>query len=144
MFISSLTERGATPGLVHLWSFTMARHQVISENVANWGTPNYKAKQLDARAFQKALGQAFKERRGDASKPLDLPSTKQFSLDEHGHLQVNPARTPSENVLFHDGSNMSIERQMAQLAENGMLAETVTTLLRGKYEGLRKAISGRT
>jgi flagellar basal body rod protein FlgB len=38
---------------------------------------------------------------------------------------------------------MSIEEQMADLAENAMMHETVTTLLRGRFDGLRKAIAGR-
>ena len=143
MFISSVTERGATPALVKMWSFTQARHRMIAENVANWGTPNYTTKRLDARAFQQALGRALDERGGDPNKPLGIRGTKQFRTDDQGRLQVTPTESPTENILFHDRTNMSIERQMADLAENGMMHETVTTLLRGRYDGLRKAIQGR-
>ena len=143
MFISNVTDRGATPALVNLWAFTQARHQMIAENVANWGNPHYKAKQLDARAFQKALGRALKDRGGDPDAPFVVSSTNQFGTNGQGRLQVTPTEVPAQNILFHDGTNMSIERQMADLAENAMMHEAVTTLLRGRYEGLRKAIRGR-
>lgn len=143
MFISSITDRGATPALVQMWSFTRARHQMIAENVANWGNPDYKTRQLDARAFQRALGQALDERGGDPNKPLVIPGMRQFGTGDGGRLRVTPTESPVENILHHDGTNMSIERQMADLAENAMMHETVTTLLRGRYDGLRKAIRGR-
>lgn len=142
MFISNVTERGATPALVNLWAFTQARHKMIAENVANWGNPHYKAKQLDVRAFQKVLGRALKDRGGDPNAPFVLPAAKQFRTDQQGRLQVTPTKAPPENILFHDGTNMSIERQMADLAENAMMHEAVTTLLQGRYNGLRKAIRG--
>jgi len=143
MFISGVTERGATPALVQMWSFTQARHRMIAENVANWGNPDYKTKRLDVAAFQQALGKALDQRGGDPSKPLVLRPTEQVRTDDAGRLRVTPSATPVENILFHDRTNMSIERQMADLADNAMVHETVTTLLRGRYEGLRKAIRGR-
>ncbi len=143
MFISNLTDRGATPALVATLAYTQARHQVIAENVANWGNPNYKTKRLDRRMFQEALGRALDERGKDAGKPFQLPATDQFHTDARGSLRVTPTQRPAENVLFHDGTNMSVERQMADLAENAMMHEVTTTLLRGRYEGLRKAIQGR-
>lgn len=143
MFISNVTERGATPALVNLWAFTQARHQMIAENVANWGNPHYKAKQLDVRAFQKALGRALKDRGGNPDAPFVVSSTNQVGTDGQGRLQVTPTEVPAQNILFHDGTNMSIERQMADLAENAMMHEAVTTMLQGRYNGLRKAIRGR-
>jgi flagellar basal body rod protein FlgB len=44
--------------------------------------------------------------------------------------------------LFHDGTNQSLEREMADLAETVMVHETAGTLLRGNVDGLRKAIRG--
>ena len=143
MFISSLTDRGATPALVATLSYTHSRHKMIAENVANWGNPDYKTKRLDPRVFQEALGRALDARGKDINKPFSLPSTDEFHSDRRGSVQVTPIETPPENILFHDGTNMSIERQMADLAENAMTHEQATTLLRGRYDGLRKAIRGR-
>jgi len=142
MFISSLTNRGATPALEQMWSYTHVRQGMIAENVANWGNPDYQTRQLDARAFQQALGEALDERGNDPTRPLKIRRTAEFRTDQRGRLEVTPTEQPTENLLFHDGTNMSIERQMADLAENGMMHETVTTLLRGRYASLQKAIRG--
>lgn len=143
MFISSLTDRGATPALELMWSFTQQRHNMIAENVANWGVPGYKTKRVDARAFQQELGRALKERSRDSSRPLRIQGSDQFQTDSTGRLKLTPTVRPANSILFHDGTNLSIDRQMADLAENAMVHETVTTMLRGRYEGVRKAIRGR-
>jgi flagellar basal body rod protein FlgB len=62
--------------------------------------------------------------------------------DQAGRLSIRPSRQPAENVLFHDGTNLSIEREMARLAETGMVHELATSLLRGRFDGLRTAIRG--
>ena len=49
---------------------------------------------------------------------------------------------PVEHSLLHDGTNQSIEQQMAMLAETGMTYDLATMLLNGSYNGLRKAIRG--
>ncbi len=63
--------------------------------------------------------------------------------NSQGILEVTPSVEPAENIFFHDGTNMSLERQMSDLAETGMMQDLATTLLRGEYAGLRKAIRGR-
>jgi flagellar basal body rod protein FlgB len=55
---------------------------------------------------------------------------------------MTPTTEPAENLLFHDHTNMRIEEQMAMLAENAMMHQTVTELLRGKFETMLKAIRG--
>ena len=143
MFISGITDRGAVPGLVATLAYTQACHKVIAENVANWQNPDYQAKRLDPRVFQRDLARAFEQRGGDVNQPFALPATEQFHLDRRGSLRVTPIDRPTENVLFHDGTNMSIERQMSDLAENAMTHEMDTQLLKERYDGLRKAIRGR-
>lgn len=140
MFISSMADRGATPALVKTLVFNQARLQVISENVANSSTPGYQAKQLDTAAFQSELRRAL-DARDHPSKPFVMRG-RQVRTDDQGFLQVTPTREPVENVLFHDRTNLSIERQMADLAETGMTQEFAATLLRGYVDGFRKAIRG--
>ncbi len=142
MFISSMTDVGATPALVKSLVFNQARLKMIAENVANIHTPGYRAKQLDTQAFQRALREAFESRGDDPRNPFVVNAGREVRTDDQGYLQITPSREPVENVLFHDGTNMSIDRQMADLAETGMLHDLATTLLRGRFEGLRKAIRG--
>ena len=142
MFLSTLVDRGATPAIVQSLAYNEARLQMIAENVANIHTPGYRTKQLDARAFQQALRKALDTRGSDPGKPFVVNVKGEVSTGRGGRLQVTPAETPVENVLFHDGTNMSIERQMADLAETGMTHDLLTMLLRGRFDGLKKAIRG--
>jgi flagellar basal-body rod protein FlgB len=142
MFISNLTDRGAGPALINTLVFNQARLKVIAENVANANTPGYRAKSLDPRSFQTALRKALDDRGGDPNKPFVINDTGQVKTDGSGSLRVTASETPVGNVLFHDGTNMSIEREMAELAETGMTQELASTLLRGRFDGLRKAIRG--
>ena len=141
MYLESVTNRGATPALIQTLSFAQARHRMLAENIANWQTPGFKAKQLDARAFQGALREALEEKGKDGFKPLMIRSTKQFGT-EGGRLRVTPTEGPAANVLFHDGTNGSIDRMMTDLADNAMVYQAATQLLKGNLDGIRKAIRG--
>lgn len=143
MYLESLTNRGATPALVNMLAFTEARHRMLADNIANWQTPGYKTKQLDARSFQHALRAALDEKGGDAHKPFVVKGTGQFGTTKGGRLGVTPSESPVGNLLFHDGTNASIDRMMTDLADNAMVHQAATTLLKGRYAGLRKAIVGR-
>jgi len=142
MFISSLTERGSTPALSATLSFNHERLKMLAENVANFGTPGYRTKRLDANRFQSALREALDRRGADARRPLRIQAGREVRTDGQGRMTVTPTREPVENILFHDGTNMSLETQMTQLARTGMSQRVATELLRAKFDGLRKAIRG--
>ena len=142
MFISNLGEVGATPALVKTLAFNEARLEMIAENVANASTPGYRTKQLDERAFQRSLREALDRRTKTPHKPFSVRSGTEVETNDYGLLDVTPSFRPAENALFHDGTNMSIEKQMADLAETNMMHELATTLLRGRVDGMRKAIRG--
>lgn len=140
--LTGITGGGALPMLEKVLAFTEARNKVLAENIANITTPGYQAKQLDARAFQAALREAA-DKRADRGGRLELKSTDQFRTDEGGRLEVTPTLEPPENLLFHDGTNARIEREMSDLAENAMMHQAATELLKNYYDGVKKAISGR-
>jgi len=137
-----MTDGGPIPLLERTLAFAEARQRMLATNIANLTTPGYRAKQLDMAAFQNALREAARKR-SDGDGSFALGSTREFRVDDLGLLQVTPRETPAENLLFQDGTNASIERQMAQLAENAMLNQVSAELLKGYYDGLGKAIRGR-
>jgi len=142
MFLTDVVNRGTLPALEKLAAFTEKRQRVLAENIANIDTPNYKAKHLNPKAFQVALGQALDRRKEDPSQPFVISPHEQFRTDERGRLVVTPG-VQSENILFHDGTNASIEKEMSSLAENAMTHQLTTELLRGRFAGLLTAIRGR-
>jgi len=141
-YFADITNRGATPALIATMSFNEARLRVAAENVANVHTPGYRAKHLDARLFQRALRKALDAKGADARRNLEIASGREVRTEADGSLSIRPSTRPVDNALFHDGTNLSLEREMAELAETGMLQDLATTLLRGKFEGLRTAIRG--
>ena len=142
MFLSSVTDRGAMPALVSTLAYNQARLNMIAENIANVHTPEYRTKRLDTEAFQGALREALDARAANPATSWAVKVDGEVRTNRRGQLNVTPTEKPVENILFHDGTNLSIERQMADLAETGMMHDLATALLRERYEGLRRAIRG--
>lgn len=142
MFFGDVANSGNIPALDAMLSFTQAQHKVLTENIANIDTPGYQTRHLDPRQFQKALATAVARKREERSAGLNMESSSQVQQGRSGELTFTPTRDPAENVLFHDQTNSRIERQMAQLAENGMMHQTTAQLLAGNYASLLKAIRG--
>lgn len=142
MFVTDATNSGNIPLLEKMLAFTEARNRVLAENIANATTPGYRTKQMDVSAFQKMLRTAT-EKQAENGGEWKLDASKEFSLDDHGHLSVTPTEEPVENLLFQDGTNQRIERQMAQVAENAMMNQAASDLLRSSFSRLDSAIRGR-
>lgn len=147
-FLDQVVGGGSIPLLEKVLSFTEARNRMLAENIANITTPGYRTKQLDVRSFQASLRDALDrqdaaERRGAVSPPLELKDTHELRTGAGGTLNVTPSTEPAENILFHDGTNARIERQMALLAENTMMHQAAVELLKANIDGLSKAIRGR-
>lgn len=136
---AGLFDGQALAALETTWSFTQAKHRMLAENIANLGTPGYRAKHLDYKAFQNALGEALERREADQSPQLRTGEVR----SEGDGLRINPS-TRAENVLFHDGTDASVEQEMSDLAQNAMVHELTTHLLAGQFDSLRKAIRGRS
>jgi flagellar basal-body rod protein FlgB len=142
MIFADIVNRGTLPVLEKLMAYTEARQRVLAENVANIDNPHYRTKQLDAKAFQRSLREAIDRQQATGSPAFELQAGDDFSVDSDGYLQVSPTERPADNVLFHDDTNTSVEKQMAMMAENGMTHEAATELLRTQFDSLRKAIRG--
>jgi flagellar basal-body rod protein FlgB len=142
MFLVSVTNRGVEEALGKTLAFYEARLRVTAENVANIHTPGYRAKQLDAAGFRRSLGEALESRRRQPDQPLRVASGSEVHTDDQGRMQVTPSLRPVDNVLFHDGTNLSIEREMAELAQTGLMHQHAAALLREKFDVLRTAIRG--
>jgi len=138
---SEIANFGTIPVLEKTLAFVEARNKMLAENIANITTPGYRARQLDVGAFQAALREAVARRA--PGEELVLKAGDEFSVGRGGLLSVTPSEEPAENLLFHDGTNARIERQMAQLAENTMMNRAAAELLKKALDGLQKAIRGR-
>jgi flagellar basal-body rod protein FlgB len=146
MLLDGLLERGSIAVLGKVMAFTEARHQVLVNNVSNFDTVGYRMRDLPVAQFHATLDQAIQARtKAGANAPLDMPSQRGLAWDAQGRLhalaqQIEPE---NQNVLFHDGNNRFVEKQMSELSQNALRHNVVAALLKGKYDELGAAIRGR-
>ena len=141
--IEEILNRLGNPAVEKMLSFTEARHRVISENVANIDTPGYRTKQLDPGLFQKALRRAIDAQKREPDAAMTVGQTREFR-EQGGRLVTMPSLEPTENLLFHDGTNARIEKEMSELASNTMMHQLSVEFLNNHFRMLKRSITGRT
>ncbi|HEU0197049.1 MAG TPA: flagellar basal body rod protein FlgB [Nevskiaceae bacterium] len=110
------------------------RQQVLSNNVANADTPDFKARDFRfAQALEAATGSAAGEPLAmEASSVRDLPPS----------AETSPAallyRVPFQPSL--DGNTVDMNAERAELTDNALQYETSLTLLKGKLSELNTAM----
>lgn len=113
--------------------FRARRNQVLSSNIANADTPNYKARDLD-------FGTALKGARQEA---IGLTRTSDLHKQAWG-TTPDGARTmyrvPSQPSL--DGNTVSMDVEQAEFAENALQYRTSLAFLDGSIRTLRYALKG--
>ena len=142
--IDGLTNAGSIPVLERMAQFAGARHRLITHNVANLSTPEFRPVDVSVDLFRSQLRAAVEQRREDrpnGSGPLELEPTDEITFTEDG-LQMEP-KPIGENILFHDRNDRDLERTMQDLAENFMVYRQAMDLLRNRYQLLNQAIRER-
>ncbi|KAA0876580.1 flagellar basal body rod protein FlgB [Nitrincola tapanii] len=113
------------------------RAEVISNNIANADTPNFKARDLD---FKAAL-----EGRMSSSgiETVSLVRTQ----SGHQPAFVNPDfaadllyRIPQQPAV--DGNTVEVQEEMARFTDNALRYQASFEFLDSKFSGLKKAIKG--
>ena len=105
-------------------------------------TIDYKTKDLAKNEFFAELDRAIKERDGGgAGAQLQMRDTRNISY-KNNSIRADIVEAQSQNILFHDKNNRSVEKQMAEMTKNRILHDVVAEMLRGKYNGLQTAIRG--
>lgn len=109
------------------------RHQAISYNLANVSTPGFKRVEVHFEdALQKALAEV-----GDSPRPsIAAPASAYAPI--HG---VQPTLTIDDTPpLRADGSNVDVDQEAVNLAENSSAYLALVEILNRQYEGIRTAI----
>jgi len=144
--ISKLFTNGAMQSVERLVEFTGARHKVLTNNIANFETPFYRARELDPAMFQAGLRDAIETRRRSGASPIDGPlkmrNSRQVHYRDGGSASFTPGFDDS-GIMFHDRTNADIERTMQHLAENTMAHNTGLQILKNEFDMLKMAIRGR-
>ena len=113
--------------------FRALRNQVLSSNIANADTPNYKARDLD---FSTAL-------KGARQQTIGLTRTSDLHKQAWGATSDGARtmyRVPSQPSL--DGNTVSMDVEQAAFAENALQYRASLTFLDGHIRTLKYALKG--
>ncbi len=112
------------------------RASVLSSNLANADTPNYKARDFN-------FHQALKSQTDNMSDRVNLTKTSNghmnFSSAERG-LADRLYRIPNQPAI--DGNTVEEQVEHAEFMKNSLEFQTAFTMLNGRFKGLTKAITG--
>jgi flagellar basal-body rod protein FlgB len=113
------------------------RHKVLTSNIANIDTPNYKA-------FEVVMEDELKKNNRSAG-PIELVRTSSRHLSGR-HSSSNPIKIKpvdsSGNNFRADGNTVDLDRTMGKLAENTILYRSAAQMIKKKFQGLINAIQG--
>lgn len=123
---TSMVETPMTEALGRFLDVDVARHKLITTNLANIDTPGYRTRDLDFRA---ELARAGTEALGLESGRLEYASFTPVVRSVRG-LMERP-----------DGNNVSVERESLLLAENQIKFNLAVQLLKSEFHGISLAIS---
>ncbi|MDY0396357.1 flagellar basal body rod protein FlgB [Virgibacillus halophilus] len=109
-----------------------AKNNVISANIANVDTPNYKAKDVTFKnMLQNASIDEFQAKRTN-SKHLSFD-------DEMNTYKIVEKNNTSYN---HNGNNVDIDREMAELGKNQIYYQSLVERMNGKFRDLETVLKG--
>lgn len=136
MFLNHVIfNKTKAPALNAVLDVTQLRQRVIANNIANVGTKGYRRQEL---RFQQYLDSFVR-----------APAVEGTRTDPR-HIEVPlPISAPEvfepETGLNDTGlNNLDIDKEMTDLAENHLFFNVGSHLLAGTFDGIRKAITGRT
>ena len=113
--------------------FRARRAEVLSNNIANADTPNYKARDME---FSEMLENAGKMQ----VRQTATNSGHQTSLLEPDLAAEMMFRIPNQASV--DGNTVEIQQEMARYTENAMDYQASFQFLSKKFSGLKSAIKG--
>ncbi len=141
--LSSMFNTTTIPVLEQVVNFTEARHGVLAGNIANVDTPGYRTRDLSPEEFQERLQKAIEVRNSQ-------PTTTYGSAQRYGSLNVTRNMDPFQdvqqsmkNILFHDESNVSLEKQITEMSKNQLEHELAVSIMSSQFRLLRAAITER-
>lgn len=108
---------------------------VLSNNLANMDTPNYKARDIDFHAALKSqMGQSL-------SRPMSSTQRGHFQTFEGDASQAERLyRSPMQPSI--DGNTVEEDIEHAEFMKNSLEFQVAFTFLNSKFRGLTKAIKG--
>lgn len=113
-------------------SFRSERQKVISGNIANINTPNYKTKEL-----------VFESELKKANDDLELKVThkRHIPFDLETQKTTGPQLIEVQNLLEqNDGNNVSMDKQVSEMAKNSVVFNALQSSIKKDSQWLKAII----
>ena len=135
---SSLFQSTTIPVLAQVVDFAQSRHAVLAGNIANFDTPGYRTRDLSPEAFRERLKEAIAEQDHHAGSLGPVSPSRSGD-----NLPFAKVKESLKSILYHDDSNVSLERQVTEIMKNQGMHNTALAILRSQFSLLQVAISER-
>jgi len=106
------------------------RLEVLSRNIANADTPNYKAEELDFKAMLKETSREY----------ISATHAKHYAALEEQPDDGKRFRVPFNSTF--DGNTVDISVEQAQFGQAAAEYQTTLNFLENRIGGIRKALKG--
>lgn len=118
--------------LEHALNYSSMKQKVVSQNIANVDTPNYKAKDVSFKAaFEQAMGKTIEAYRSDSRHFEFAGKNAQQGITVKNSLNYN-----------ENGNSVDLDKEMAELATNQIYYNALTERINGKFNSLQSVIRG--
>src|SRR5699024_12842969 len=103
----------------------------ISNNIANIETPNYKAKDVSLQSLLQ------KE-----THNLQLKNTNERHIQRTIDPSSHYIKRKTGTTVNHNGNNVDIDKEMADLAENQIFHRSLIDRMNGKFRTIQNVVRG--
>lgn len=140
--IHKMFDSTTIPVLEQVMNFSQARHAVLAGNIANLDTPGYRVRDLSPEKFEARLKSALTERdqRHVATSHADAYSPGNSLA---AATPVSEVTESLQDLLYHDDSTGSMEKQVAAISKNQMQHNLAVSILSSQFRLLQAAITER-
>ncbi len=112
------------------------RNDIISQNLANVDTPQYKRKDV---AFEEYLNDSMGKRlEGTVTDKRHIAINSKGKVD---NVEPELVEDNSDSSMRIDGNNVDIDSEMANLAKNQIKYNALIQMLNGSYSKIKSVIS---
>ncbi|RFU71280.1 flagellar basal body rod protein FlgB [Peribacillus saganii] len=112
-------------------NYSSLKQKVISDNISNADTPNYKAKGVN---FNSVLDDAIK-----ASMQAYKTDTRHFSFKQS---LGTPGVFTKNGQYNHNGNSVDVDKEMSDLASNQIYYNALVDRISGKFQTLQNVVKG--
>ncbi|WP_050614771.1 flagellar basal body rod protein FlgB [Bacillus testis] len=123
---------GTIAHLENALNYASTKQKVISDNLANADTPNFKAKSVSFKKMLDTEMDSFSTNKSDA---------RHFDLSNDG--QSMPGVYVKGNISYNNnGNSVDADKEMSDMAENQIYYNALIDRMNGKLKSLENVIRG--